>query len=140
MIGALALGDFRTSGKCARGFQRHHDRFGAGIGEPDLIHRRQSRRQHFGQFDLGQGGQAERRSQRELSRSCFNQQGMRVAMDQRGKVIDAVDIFVAIDVPDPAALAARGIERIGLHEHGGAGVAAGQVLQRAIIELLGMRF
>jgi hypothetical protein len=61
-------------------------------------------------------------------------------MDQRGKIIDAVDIFVAVDVPDPAALAARGIDRIRLHEHGGAGVAAGQAGQSAIVELLGTRF
>jgi hypothetical protein len=60
--------------------------------------------------------------------------------NQRGKIIDAVDIFVAVDIKNPAALAARGIDRIGLHEHGGAGVAAGQALQRAIIELLGTRF
>jgi hypothetical protein len=89
---------------------------------------------------LGQSGQAERRSQCELSRSRFDQHGMRVAMDQRGKIIDAVDIFVAVDIKNPAALAARGIDRIGLHEHGGTRVAAWQALQRAIVELLGTRF
>jgi hypothetical protein len=61
-------------------------------------------------------------------------------MDQRGEIVDAVDEFVAVDIPDPEALAARGIDRIGLHEHGGAGVAAGQTRQRAIVQFLGMRF
>jgi hypothetical protein len=64
---------------------------------------------------------------------------MGVTMDQRGKIVDAVDEFVAVDVPDPAALAACGIDRIGLHEHGGAGIAAGQTRQRAIVQFLGMR-
>ena len=128
VIGAFALGDLRAAGKRARGLQRHHHRLGAGIGETDLFHRPQARRQQFGQFDLGLGRHAERRSQRELSGCGFNQPRMRMAMDQRGKIIDTVDIFVAVDVKDPAALAPRRIDRIGLHEDGGAAIAAGQAV------------
>jgi len=56
------------------------------------------------------------------------------------KLFDAVDIDVAVEVPDPTALAARGIDRIGLHEHGGAGVAAGQACQRAVVRFCETEF
>ena len=139
MIGALAFGDFRTAGKRARRLQRHHDSLGARICETHLLHRGQPRRQQFRKINLGLGRQAERRSQRKLLRGRFHQRRMRVAVDQRGKIIDAVDIFVAVDIPDPAPLTARGIDRIRLHEYGGAGVAAGQARQSTIVELLRTR-
>src|SRR6266568_3304632 len=60
-------------------------------------------------------------------------------MDQRGKIIDTIDIFIAVDIPDPATLTARGIDRIRLHEYGGAPVAARQARQSTIVELLGTR-
>jgi hypothetical protein len=61
---------------------------------------------------------------------------MRMTMNLRGEIIDAIDEFVAVHIPDPAALAARGVDRIRLHEHGGAGIAARQTRQRAIVHLL----
>ena len=62
-----------------------------------------------------------------------------MAVDQRPPRADEVDEAIAVDVPDPAALAARGVDRIGLHEHGSAGVAAGQARQRAIVQFLRRR-
>jgi hypothetical protein len=123
----------------AGGLQRHHHGLGAGVAEPNLIDRRQSRGQQFGEIDLGFGRQAERRSQRELLCRGLDQRRMRMAVYLRGEIIDAIDEFVAIEVPHPAACAARGIDRIGLHEHGGARVAAGQARQRTVIHFLRRR-
>ena len=136
VIGALAFGDLRPAGMRARRLQRHHHSFGAGIRKAHLIDRRQTRRQQFGEIDFGFGRQAERRSQCELFVCGLDQDGMGVAVNCRGEIVDAVDIDVAVEIPDPAALAARGIDRIGLHEHGGAGIAAGQARQRAVVHFL----
>ena len=125
VIGALAFGDFWTAGMRPRRFQRYHHGLGAGIGKAYLVDRGQARDQQFSEIDLGFRRQAERRSQRELRGRRLDQRGMRVAVNLRGEIVDAVDIDVAVEIPDPAALAARGVDRIGLHEHGGAGVAAG---------------
>ena len=140
VIGALAFGDLRPAGEGARRLQRHHHRLGAGVCKTHLLHRRQARRQQFGEIDLGLRRQPERRSQRQLLRRRRHQRRMGVAMDQRGEIVDAVDIFVAVEIEHPAALAARGIDRVRLHEHGGAGIAAGQAGQRAVVEVLGLRF
>src|SRR5262245_33650105 len=56
---------------------------------------------------------------------------MRVAMDQRGVVVQAVQAPIALHVGDPAALAGGGVRRIGRHVHGGTRVAAGQHALRA---------
>ena len=136
VIGALAFGDLGTAGMRPRRLQRHHHGLGAGIGKPDLLDRRQARNQQFGEIDLGFRRQAERRAQRELRGRRLDQCGMGVAVNLRGKIVDAVDVDVAVEIPDPAALAARGVDRIGLHEHGGAGVAAGQARQRAVVHFL----
>src|SRR4029450_6957284 len=61
---------------------------------------------------------------------------MRMAVNQRGEIVDAVDKRGAVEIPDAAALAACGIDRIGLHEDSGARIAAGQARQRAVIHLL----
>ena len=140
VIGALAFCDLRPPGKRPRRLQRHHHGLGAGIGEPHLLDRGQARRQQFRQIDLGLRRQPERRSQRQLFCRSRHQRGMGVAVDQRGEVVDAVDIAIAVDIEHPATLAARSIDRIGLHEHGGAGVAAGQAGKRAGVEVLGLRF
>ncbi len=136
VIGAFAFGDLRPAGEGAGRLQRHHHGFGAGIGEADLLDRRQPRREQFRQFDFRFRRHAERRAQRQLPRRRLDQHGMRVAVDQRGEIIDAVDKGIAVDIQDPAAFAARRIDRIGLHEHGGAGIAARQARQRAIVQLL----
>ena len=139
VIGALALGDLGTAGMRTRRLQRHHHGFRAGIGKAKLIHRRQPRGKQFGQIDLGFRRQAERRPERQLCGRGLHQHRMRMAVDLRGEIVDAIDIDVAVEIPHPAALAARGIDRIGLHEHGGAGVAAGQARQRAVIHFLRRR-
>ena len=139
VIGALAFGDFGAAGMRPRRLQRHHHGFGAGIGKAHLLDRRQPRSQQFREIDLGFRRQAERRAQRQLRGRRLDQRGMGVAVDLRGEIVDAVDVDVAVEIPDPAALAARGVDRIGLHEHGGAGVAAGQARQRAIIHFLRRR-
>jgi len=136
VIGALAFGDLRPAGVRPRRLQRHHHGLGAGIRKAHLIDRRQTRGQQLSEIDFRFGRQAERRSQRKLRRRRLDQRGMGVAMNLRGEIVDAIDEDVAVEIPDPAALAARGIDRIGLHEHGGAGVAAGQARQRAIVHLL----
>jgi hypothetical protein len=64
---------------------------------------------------------------------------MRIAVDQRGKIVDAADVFIAIDVPYTTASAARGIDRVRLHENGGAGVPTSQTRNSTIIHLLRLR-
>ena len=136
VIGTLAFGDLWTAGMRPRRLQRHHHGLGAGIGKPHLFDRGQARNQQFSEIDFGCGRQAERRAQRELRGRRLDQARMRVAVNLRGEIVDAVDVDVAVEIPDPAALAARGVDRIGLHEHRGAGVAAGQARQRAVVHFL----
>ena len=131
VIGALALGDFRPTGEGTRRLQRCHHRLRAGVGEPHLIDRRQPRHEQLGKVDLGFRRQAKGRSERELAHGCLDQRGMSMAVDQGREIVDAVDQLVSVNVPDAAAFTARGIDRIGFHEHGRARVAARQAGKRA---------
>jgi hypothetical protein len=59
-----------------RRLQRHHHRFGAGIGKPTCSTDGRRDDQQFGEIDLGFRRQAERRSQRQLRGRRPDQCGM----------------------------------------------------------------
>ena len=104
VVGVLELGEQRPAGERPRGADGEHRRLGAGVGEPDLLDRRQAIADLLRQLDLGLGGCRERGAAPDLGLDRRDDLRVGVAQDQRGVVAEEVAVLVAIDVPGPDAL------------------------------------
>ena len=77
---------------------------GAGVSEPDGVHRRDPVAQYLRHADLGLGRPAKGRPPRRLPLERLDDLGMRVADDQAGGVDHEVEVAVAVDVVDVVTL------------------------------------
>ena len=125
VVGALELGDLRAARVSARALDRHHHGFASRVREAHPLGRRHALAQERGQLDLFGRGQRERRPLGQAPRGRLHDGGMRVTVDQRRVVVQAVEPAIALDVDDEAAFARRGVGRIRRHVHGRPRVAAG---------------
>lgn len=139
VIDALGLDDLGAAGDRAGGLDRAHHRFRAGIAEPDLFEAFGAGADGFGQRDLGLSGQGEGRAIADLRAHRLDDLGMGMAMDQRGEVVQQIKAPHIVDIDDIGPFAARRIDRKGFLPGQGAGDAAGQHFQAAIIKRLGSR-
>ena len=131
---ALALGEDAGAG------QRHHVALGAGVGEAHQVDRRHAVGDQLG--ELGLVGVAAAVVPAVVQRAVDGgaDHRMRVAVDAGGVFAQHVDVFVAVGVPQAAALAAHDGERERRIVQRRAGVAARHRLARFLVaaEALGI--
>src|SRR5690606_28511830 len=115
--------DAVAPGECPRRPDRHHDSLGAGVGEADLLHRRVAPAHDPGEPALQPRGRRENETPGELKPDGLLDDRVPVAMDQARVVGEEVEIPVAVDILDHAALAQGQSHRVGREECGGPRVA-----------------
>ena len=131
---ALALGEDAGAG------QRHDVALGAGVGEAHQVDRRHAVGDQLGELALVGVAAAIVPAvvQRAVDGGADHRMG--VAVDAGGIFAQHVDIFVAVGIPQPAALAAHHGQRKRRVMQGRAGVAAGHRLAGFLVagEALGV--
>ncbi len=129
--------DVVAAGERARPSHGHHDRLGGRVGEAHEVDRGRPRAEPLGELTL----QGDRRGHgRGQTVGCRARHGlddarMRVAVDQGGVVVDQVDVGVAVDVPEAAALAPLDADRERIVMGHRPRVGAGHHLRQPLEEL-----
>ena len=123
VVAAVEHHHLRPPGEDAADRDRQQVRFGAGVGEPHPL-QPEALAHGAGELRLGQVGAAEVDAgvQRAIHRGTDHR--MRMAVDAGGVFAEEVDVLGAVEVPQPAALAACDAEREGRIVQHGARVAA----------------
>ena len=96
--------------------QREQGRFGARVGEPYPLHGRIAVTEHPGQPELGRVRGGKHRAGRERGRHRLDDRPERVPVDQRGVVVENVDVLVAVEVTDQRTVALGQHDRVRLVE------------------------
>src|SRR5262249_9611067 len=115
----------RARGGGARQPHGVHRRLGARIGEAQALDRGHPPRDRLGKTDLVLGGAGEREAILGHALHGLDDVAVRVAEDEARVVAVEVEALDPIGIPDVRALAALGVERIGIEERRGAAIAAG---------------
>ena len=117
--------DLAAAGQGARRADRHQIGFGAGIGEAHHIDRREAVADRRGKPRLGGTVRAEIPAAVERLVDGAADRGMRMAEHPGGELAQEIDVFVAVDIPQMRALAARHRQWERIDEDRRAGIAAG---------------
>jgi hypothetical protein len=124
---AFQLGDLPPAGELPRAAHRHHDRFGAGVGEPHALERPDPPDEVPGEAELDLGRAGEAGALLDLSADRLYHAGCPVAMDQNRVIAGEVEQPVPVEVYHPAPVALHQHSGIGRIEDRAAGVTAGEV-------------
>ena len=126
VVRPFGLGDLRAAGERPGRPDRVECGLSARRAEADPLQTGQAGCQPIGHLDLELGRPREARPPVQLRPHRVEHHRMGVAVDQRGVVVGQVDQLVAVDVPDPAARAPVGEERMRRVVQRAAGVAPGE--------------
>jgi hypothetical protein len=132
VVGALDLEDQVAAGGAAGEVNGVHRRLGAGVGEAPL-RQAEAIGQLGGDGDraLGRGGEVGAFVDPRLD--CGADRGVGVADAHHPEAVVEVDVFIAVDVPDAAALAAGQVDGPRFVDLEGGGDAVGHHLQRPLV-------
>ena len=111
MIAAAEHHDFFPPGDGAGDAHRRHHRLGPGVAEGGALIAGQLAN-HLGDFAGQRRLRADREAVVELLADRLNDEIGRVAEEGLAIAVDEIDIFVAVDVPDPRTLRAGADDRI----------------------------
>ena len=111
VIVALELDDLAAARVAARQTEGRHRRLGPGIGKPHLVDMGQQGNQHFGHLDLDFQGRGEMGAACRLTRDGFHNLRVGMAKRQGAEGHHPVDVFAAVHVIKPRALAVRHVAR-----------------------------
>ena len=138
VVGTGELDHHLAAGGGAGEADRAHRRLGAGAGHAHHLGRGDAGDDLFGQLDLGRGRGAEAGPAGRGLGHRRDHRRVGVAEDQRAPGADPVEVAVAVDVDQLAALAALDEDRLApdlAHRPHGGVDPAGKDLQRAVVEL-----
>ena len=134
VIAAFELDDLVAAGESARQPEAGHRRFGPAVDHPHFLDRRHPAADQLRHFHFERIGDSEADAARRRGADRVDHDLRRVPEDRRAPGADVIDVFIAIDVPDPCALRALDEERLAAETAKGAHRridAAGDALQAA---------
>ena len=112
VIAALELDDLVAAGEPARQPKAGHRRLRAAVDHSHLLDRRDPAADQLGHFHFERIGNAEADAARGRLADRVEHDRRRVPEDRRAPGADVIDVFVAVDVPNPGALRAVDEERL----------------------------
>ena len=127
VIPALQLGDLPPAGESPRGAHRHHDRFGARVGEPHPLQRADPLDQVLREAELRLGRPGEAGAQLDLAPDRLQHRRRAVAVNQNRVIAGEVEQAIPVEVHHPTPVTLHQHRGIGRIEERAAGIAAGQV-------------
>ncbi len=113
VVAALHFDDQLAAGKRAGAADGHHGRFCSGIGEAHLVDRRNPPGKPFGQIGLRLQRSGIVRAERQLRGHRLGDRLEGMTVNERGVIVQQVDIGVAIQIGEGIALALHDRQRIG---------------------------
>ena len=131
--------ELAAPGSGARDLQREVRGLAPRIGEAHFVDGGDASRQALGELHLVEIVGRPGRALGDTIVHDFDHRAVRVPVDERGVVVDQVDVFVSIRVPDAAALAVRHRDRVRKPVRRLARCAARENLQGALVVLRGAR-
>ena len=127
VIPALQFGDPPPPGESPRGAHRHHDRFGARVGEPHPLQRADPLDQVPCESELSLGRTGEAGAQLDLATDRLHHRRRAIPVDQNRVIPGEVEQAISVEVHHPTAVTPHQHRGIGRMEERAAGIAAGQV-------------
>ena len=103
VIGIVEHHDLVALGRCARQPQRRHHRFGTGVGKRHPLHSRQFANQLGGLTRLRWTRAEQQGIVGQVGQRLVNKSGV-VAKQRNALAHGDIDVFIAIDIPDPGTM------------------------------------
>ncbi len=139
VIASLEHGHAPAPGEGAGPAQRHHDGFGAGVGESHPLERSDPVHQVAREAKLGIGGPGEAGPLLHLAAYGVHHGGLAVAVNQNGVIAGEVQQAIPVQIHQLASLTPVEHGGIRLVEQRAAGIAAGEIAPRLLEEAGGGR-
>ena len=138
VIAAFHLDDQLASCEGARAADGHHGGLGAGIGEAHLFDRLDATGQSLGEIGLGLQSGGIVGAKLHLGRDGFGDWREGVTVDERGVVVQNVDVGVSVEVGKGVSLPLDDCERVGRVKRDRAGIAPGHRVSGALVGCSGL--
>src|SRR5262249_21913881 len=111
VVAALKDQYLRPAGDRTRSADRHQIGFSAGIGKTHEFNRRKTGADSCGKAGLGRVVRAKIEAAVERLLDRLADLGVRMTKDSGGELAEEIDIFVAVEIPQPRALSAHHRQR-----------------------------
>jgi hypothetical protein len=139
VIPAVHLDEAVLAGEGPGGAHREKRGLGPRVAVANQVERGDAVAEMSGVLVLDDRRRGEGRALLRLGARRLDQPRVGVSVDQRGEVVDQIDVLVPVAIGDAASLALLHEDGIGTVVAGGARVSAGQVLLRRLEVLPGLR-